>query len=174
MTDKGLVIVYTGHGKGKTTASLGLAMRAIGQGLKVIMLQFIKGTWKYGELETAKRLAPELEILPMGRGFTWEDKPAGEDQKAAQEALARARELALSGRHQMVILDEINNAVDLGLITLDQVMELIKEKPPELHLVLTGRNASPEVIELADLVTEMREIKHPFQKGILAVRGIDF
>lgn len=174
MAEKGLVIVYTGHGKGKTTASLGLAMRAIGQGFKVVMIQFIKGTWKYGELETAKRLAPELEILPMGRGFTWEEKPAGEDQRAAQEALAKAKGMIGSGRYQMVILDEINNALDLGLLTLEQVLELIRKKPPELHLVLTGRNAHPEVIELADLVTEMREIKHPFQKGILAVRGIEF
>jgi cob(I)alamin adenosyltransferase len=174
LAERGLLIVYTGHGKGKTTASLGLAMRAVGQGLKVMMVQFIKGSWKYGELETVRRLAPDFQILPMGKGFTWEEKPAGEDERAGEAALAKAREVIHSGRFDLVILDEINNAIQLGLVELEQVLSLVKEKPEKLHLVLTGRDAKKEIIELADLVTEMREIKHPFQKGILAVRGIEY
>ncbi len=174
MAQRGLLIVYTGHGKGKTTASLGLAMRAVGQGLKVIMIQFIKGGWKYGELGTARRLAPDFQILPLGKGFTWEEKPAGEDERAAQSALIKAREVIHSGEFDLVILDEINNAVQLGLVELKQVLDLVKERPERLHLVLTGRDAKREIMELADLVTEMREIKHPFQKGILAVRGIEY
>lgn len=174
MAERGLFIVYTGMGKGKTTAALGLAMRAVGQGMKVIMIQFIKGTWKYGEMETAKRLSPDFELLPMGKGFTWEEKAPGVDEQAAQQALARAREVMASGQYQVVILDEINNALDYGFLTLEEVLSLVREKPAELHLVFTGRNARPEVLELADLVTEMKEIKHPFKKGILAARGVDF
>ncbi len=168
------MIVYTGEGKGKTTAALGMALRAVGQGMRVLMIQFIKGTWKYGELEGAKRLAPDFEIRQMGRGFTWETGDPEGDAKAAREALSHAREAILSGQYHVVILDEINYAIDLGQLPLEAVLELVKEKPPALHLVLTGRNAKPEIIEIADLVTEMREIKHPFQKGILAAKGIDF
>lgn len=174
MGEKGLVIVYTGSGKGKTTAALGLAMRAVGQGMKVVMIQFIKGTWKYGEMETAKRLAPDFELLPMGKGFTWEEKEPGADERAAAQALARARDIVRSGQYQVVILDEINNALDYGFIPLEEVLSLIQEKPEGLHLVLTGRNARPEVMEFADLVTEMKEVKHPFKKGVLAMRGVDF
>ena len=174
MVKKGLVIVYTGEGKGKTTAALGLALRAVGQGMRVLMIQFIKGTWKYGELEGAKRLAPDFEIRQMGRGFTWETRDPEGDARAAREVLSHAREAILSGQYNVVILDEINYAIDLGQLELEPVLELIRQKPPALHLVLTGRNAKPEIIEIADLVTEMKEIKHPFQKGILAAKGIDF
>src|SRR3989304_9777561 len=116
MGEKGLVIVYTGSGKGKTTAALGLAMRAVGQGMKVVMIQFIKGTWKYGEMETSKRLMPDFELLPMGKGFTWEEKAPGADEKAAEQAMAKAREVLASGQYQSVILEEINNALDYGFI----------------------------------------------------------
>ncbi|MBI5018522.1 MAG: cob(I)yrinic acid a,c-diamide adenosyltransferase [Deltaproteobacteria bacterium] len=175
MAQKGLVIVHTGNGKGKTTAALGLALRAVGQGLKVCMVQFIKGSWKYGELK-APEFLPGFEILPMGRGFVdlGAAEPNPEDVSLARDTLAAAREKVLSGQYGMVILDEVNYAVAYRLIAVDAVLQLIREKPEGVHLVLTGRDARPEVIEAADLVTEMREIKHPFQKGIKAQRGVEF
>jgi cob(I)alamin adenosyltransferase len=172
---KGLVIVHTGNGKGKTTAALGLALRAVGQGVKVCMVQFIKGSWKYGELEAPKYL-PGFEIHPMGRGFVdlGAKEPNPEDVALARQTLAAAREKVLSGKYGMVILDEVNYALGYGLVDVEDVLGLIRDKPPELHLVLTGRDARPEVIEAADLVTEMREIKHPFRQGIKAQRGVEF
>ena len=175
MPRKGLVIVHTGNGKGKTTAALGLALRACGQGYKVAMVQFIKGSWKYGELK-APEFLPGSVIHPMGRGFLdlGGAEPHPEDVALAAETLAVGREKVLSGAYDMVILDEVNYAVDYGLVPVGQVVELIRAKPESVHLVLTGRNARPEVVEAADLVTEMREIKHPFQKGIKAQRGVEF
>ncbi len=174
---RGLVMVYTGDGKGKTTAALGMAVRAVGRGLRVLMIQFIKGSWHYGELDGAKRLAPEFEIASGGKGFVGiiDDKlPFEEHQKAAAATLAFAREQVTSGRYDLIILDEVNNAVVGNLIPLEELLELLDARPPELHLLLTGRGAAPEVIERADLVTEMREIKHPYQKGILAQVGVDY
>ncbi|RMG84649.1 MAG: cob(I)yrinic acid a,c-diamide adenosyltransferase [Candidatus Dadabacteria bacterium] len=175
MARRGLVIVHTGPGKGKTTAALGLALRAVGQGLRVAMVQFIKGSWKYGELK-APEFLPGFEITPMGRGFVnlGSEEPDPQDVALARETLAAAREKLLSGRYDMVILDEINYAVDYGLVPVEDVLRLIREKPQGVHLVLTGRNARPEVIEAADLVTEMREIKHPFREGVKAQKGIEF
>jgi len=173
---KGLIIVHTGPGKGKTTAALGLAFRAVGSGLKVLMVQFLKGSWHYGELDTAALLGPDkIEIRPMGRGFV---KLGGEidpaDRKAAEEAWAFAREQILSGRYDLVILDEINYAVSYGLLPVAGVVETLSQKPEMVHVVLTGRNAPAEIVERADLVTEMREVKHPYQKGIAAQRGIEY
>lgn len=175
MARQGLVIVHTGNGKGKTTAALGLALRACGQGYKVAMVQFIKGSWKYGELK-APEFLPGFEIHPMGRGFLalGGAEPHPEDLALAAATFAAGREKVLSGAYDMVILDEVNYAVDYGLVPVEQVLDLIREKPATVHLVLTGRNARPAVIEAADLVTEMREIKHPFQKGIKAQRGVEF
>jgi cob(I)alamin adenosyltransferase len=175
MERKGLVIVHTGNGKGKTTAALGLALRAVGQGLTVSMIQFIKGGWKYGELRGPEFL-PGFEIRPMGRGFVGlgGKAPDPEDVALAAETLAAGREIIIQGTRDLVILDEINCAVDLGLIPVEDVLDLIRRKPAHVHLVLTGRNARPEVIEAADLVTEMREIKHPYQKGVKAQMGIEF
>ncbi|MGE5263952.1 MAG: cob(I)yrinic acid a,c-diamide adenosyltransferase [Acidobacteriota bacterium] len=173
----GLVIVYTGDGKGKTTAALGMAFRAIGRGWQVLMVQFMKGTWHYAELDTAKRLAPDLEIIPMGVGFyrILDDHHTEEEHReAATAALQFAREKMLSGDYDLLILDEVNNAVSTGLLSIDQVLGLLQDRPPDFNLVLTGRGAPPELIERADLVTEMREIKHPYQKGIFAQKGIDF
>ena len=177
MGQKGLVIVYTGGGKGKTSAALGLVLRAVGYNHKVCMVQFVKGSWHYGELDSAKRLAPEFEMITAGKGFVGilDDKsPREEHVKAANDTLMISREKILSGKYNVVILDEINYAVQLELLKLDDVINLIKSKPAELDLVLTGNHASEEVIELADLVTEMKEIKHPFKSGIKAKKGIDF
>jgi len=174
---KGLVIVYTGDGKGKTTAALGLCVRATGYDEKVCIIQFIKGSWKYGELDGIKKLAPNVELYQKGLGFVGiiDDKlDKSEHIKAAGEALQFVREKIQSGKYDIVILDEVNVAIHLGLINSKDVLKIIDEKPPLLDLVLTGRNAKDEIIEKADLVTEMREIKHPFQKGIMAQKGIDF
>ncbi|NIU02037.1 MAG: cob(I)yrinic acid a,c-diamide adenosyltransferase [Nitrosopumilaceae archaeon] len=175
--EKGLVIVYTGKGKGKTTAALGMALRALGYNHKVCMVQFIKGSWKYGELESAKLLGPNFELVTAGKGFVGiidDTSPRSEHEKTARIALNTAKEKICSGNYDLVILDEINYAVNLDLITVDDVMEIIKNKPIELDLVLTGNYAKPEIIDIADLVTEMTEIKHPFKKGIKAKKGIDF
>lgn len=173
----GLVVVYTGGGKGKTTAALGMALRAVGHGKKVCMIQFIKGSWHYGEMDSSDRLAPEFEMVAAGRGFVGivDDKsPRSVHVEAAREAAGVGRERILSGRYDLVILDEINYAVDLGLVPLGDVVDLIRAKPGRLDLVLTGNRARPEIVELADLVTEMREVKHPYRAGIKAKRGVDF
>ncbi len=175
--EKGLVIVYTGDGKGKTTAALGLCVRAVGYDEKVCVIQFIKGSWKYGELDGIKRLAPNVELYQKGLGFVGiiDDKlDKSEHIKAAEEALNFCREKITDGKYNIVILDEINVAIHLDLIRVGDVLALIDDKPELLDLVLTGRNAKKEIMERADLVTEMREIKHPFQKGIMAQKGIDF
>lgn len=174
---KGLVIVYTGKGKGKTTAALGMALRAIGYDHKVCMIQFIKGSWHYGEMTSSKRLEPEFELTAIGKGFVGilDDKSPIEDhKKVAQEALKVAQEKINSKTYNIVILDEINYAVNLGLIDLKDVLEIISSRPDDVNLVLTGNHVRDEVIEKADLVTEMKEIKHPFKSGIKAKKGIDF
>jgi cob(I)alamin adenosyltransferase len=173
---RGLIIVHTGPGKGKTTAALGLAMRAVGSGLRVLMVQFIKGSWHYGELDAAEMLGKDkLTIRPMGRGFV---KLGGEidpeDRKAAEEAWAFARAQLFSGDYDMIILDEINYALNYGLLAVGPIVEALKQKPERVHVVLTGRSAPAEIVELADTVTEMREVKHAYQKGIEAQRGIEY
>lgn len=177
MEKDGLVIVYTGKGKGKTTAALGIALRAVGYQKKICMIQFIKGSWHYGEMDSSKRLEPEFEMVAVGKGFVGiiDDKSSKEDhEKIAKEAIKISSQKILSKNYDIVILDEINYAVDLGLISLNDVLNLIKIKPKDLDLILTGNYAKEEVIEQADLVTEMKEIKHPFQKGVKAKKGIDF
>ncbi len=175
--EKGLVIVYTGGGKGKTTAALGMALRAVGHNQKICIIQFIKGSWHYGELNSLKRLEPEVELVRMGKGFVGiiDDKsPRGEHEKIAKEGIKVSKEKIQSKKYDIIILDEVNYAVNLGLIELNDVLDLIKTKPSELNLVLTGNHVKSEIIEEADLVTEMREIKHPFKSGIKAKKGIDF
>ena len=177
MSNNGLTIVYTGKGKGKTTAALGIALRATGYKKKICMIQFIKGSWHYGEMESSKRLEPEFEMVAIGKGFVGiiDDKSPKEDhQKIAKEAIKISNEKIQSGKYDIIILDEVNYAVNLNLISLADVLDLIKSKPQNVDLVLTGNYAKEEVIEAADLVTEMKEIKHPFQKGIKAKEGIDF
>ena len=161
MSQKGLVIVYTGGGKGKTSAALGLVLRAVGYNHKVCMVQFVKGSWHYGELDSAKRLAPEFEMITAGKGFVGilDDKsPREEHVKAANDTLVISREKIMSGKFDVVILDEINYAIQLELLKLDDVIDLIKSKPAELDLVLTGNHAAKEVIELADLVLSLIHI----------------
>ena len=176
----GLTIVYTGGGKGKTTAALGMALRAVGRDMKVAIIQFIKagaGKWEYGELKSIKRLAPEVELIPTGKGFVGiiDDKlPKSEHVKAAKETLRISEEKIRSDSYDIVILDEINYAYNLKLIKEADILNLIDSKPKRLNLVLTGNHAPQSVIDKADLVTEMKEIKHPFQKGIPAKKGIDF
>ncbi|MDY0269931.1 cob(I)yrinic acid a,c-diamide adenosyltransferase [Trichloromonas sp.] len=172
--EKGLVQIYTGNGKGKTTASLGLAFRAAGHDFRVYVMQFMKGQTIYGELEAARRVGTNLTIEQVGREAFVSRQPTAEDRRLATEALARARQLTSSGDYDLVVLDELNCAVDYGLIPVADVKELICAKAPHTELVLTGRNAHPELIELADLVTEMREIKHYYPSGQQARQGIEF
>ena len=175
--ENGLTIVYTGKGKGKTTAALGIVLRAVGYGKKVCMIQFIKGSWHYGEMTSSKKLEPDFEMITIGKGFVGiiDDKTPKEDHKEiAKEAIKISNEKIQSGKYDIVILDEINYAVNLDLISVKDVLNLIKSKPQKVDLVLTGNYAKNEIIEIADLVTEMREIKHPFQRGIKAKKGIDF
>ena len=177
MSKDGLVIVYTGGGKGKTTAALGIVLRAVGHNKKVWMVQFIKGSWHYGEIDSAKRLGPEFQLSPAGKGFVGiidDTLPREEHKKNAENILKICKENILSDRFDVIILDEINYAVNLDLIDVNDVIELIKTKPKRLDLVLTGNHAKKEIIELADLVTEMKEIKHPYKSGIKAKKGIDF
>jgi cob(I)alamin adenosyltransferase len=176
-TRKGLIIVHTGPGKGKTTAALGTAFRAVGQGLRVLMVQFIKGSWHYGELDAARMLGEDrFRILPMGRGFVkiGAEKPEPEDVRLVEEAWQFASEKIRSGEFDMVILDEINYAIRYKMLDPEKVLQALKEKPEMVHVILTGRNAHPSIVEFADLVTEMREVKHPYQKGIAAQRGIEY
>jgi cob(I)alamin adenosyltransferase len=183
---EGLVQVYTGNGKGKTTAALGLALRAAGHGLRTCIIQFMKRGWVSGERTAIARLAPEVEIhvfgserwgdsskAPQGTPW-WELPPSEEDRAQAQEAVAFGRKALTSGEWDIVVLDEILNALKHDLVSLDEVLGLICSKPPKVELVLTGRDAPPEVIEAADLVTDMQEVKHLFRRGVKARRGIEF
>ena len=171
--DQGCVQVYTGNGKGKTTAALGLALRAVGRGLNVCFFQFIKGGGPYGEHLIAAALAPLLTVIQTGRPGWVNTKDITEDRRTAQDALLQARELLNSGRYDLFICDEINGAVGFGLVDVEQVLKLIAEKPKNVELVLTGRNAHERVIEVADLVTEMCEIKHYYKAGVPARNGIE-
>lgn len=173
----GLIIVYTGDGKGKTTASLGICIRAVGYDMKVAIVQFVKGSWHYGEIDGIKKLLPNVELFQGGKGFVGiidDDLPVEEHRKAAKETLDFAEEMMLSGKYDILILDELNVAVSLGLVSIRDAMALLDKKPEKMDIVITGRNAHKDLIDKADLVTEMKEIKHPFQKGILAQKGVDY
>ena len=178
---RGLVIVYTGDGKGKTTAALGAVFRALGHGWKVLVLQFFKGDWPvvFGEIESAKQ-HPGLEIHQLGKGFVkimGDKKPFEEHLRAAKTALQTAKQKIQSGEYDLVVLDEVIYAIDyldVRLVDLADIQDLIRSKPPHVHLILTGRGAKKEIIDAADLVTEMKEVKHPFHQGIQAQQGIDF
>lgn len=172
--EQGRIQVYTGDGKGKTTASLGLAFRAVGQGLRVCMVQFIKGGGRYGEHYACEKLAPFFTIHQTGRdNWIFRDKLDSEDIRVAREAMELSRRCLTGGEYDLVILDEINCAVSFGLISVEDVLALMAERPPKVELALTGRNADERIIDAADLVTEMREIKHYFQAGMQARVGIE-
>ncbi|MGA2906712.1 MAG: cob(I)yrinic acid a,c-diamide adenosyltransferase [Terracidiphilus sp.] len=175
-TRRGLILINTGSGKGKTTAALGTALRAVGCGMKVLVLQFIKGSWHYGELDAAEALGSNFVLKQMGRGFV---KIGGaeadpEDIRLVHAAWEEARAAINSGVWDLVVLDEINYAISYGMLDPGVVAETLKAKPEMVHVILTGRNAHPLLVELADTVTEMREVKHAYQKGILAQRGIEY
>jgi cob(I)alamin adenosyltransferase len=174
--EDGYVIVLTGDGKGKTTSALGMVLRACGQGMRVAMVQFIKAGTLYGESVSADSVSGlDLEVLGLGCvGMAGDTLDRSEHEEAAAGALARAREKVLSGLYEMVVLDEINVASSLGLISTEDVLTLIKAKPRELHLVLTGRGAPAEVVDRADLVTEMKMVKHPYYEGKSPRKGIEF
>ncbi len=172
--EPGLIQVYTGHGKGKTSAAFGLAIRALGRGLRVYVVQFIKGGFDYGELYAVEKL-PHLKLKAFGTGkFITEKPPSKKNIKLAEEALKFAKKVVTSGKYDIVVLDEVNVALDLQLIKLENVLDLLKSKPMHVELVLTGRNAPEEIIEVANLVTEMKEIKHPYQNGTLPRKGIEY
>ena len=170
----GLIIVNTGDGKGKTTAALGLAFRALGVGFKVFMVQFIKGKWKTGEKKMADRLAPEITILPMGDGFTWDTKNPAQDIATTLKIWEVGKEAIQSGRYDIVILDEINVVMKLGYLDPQVVVDFLKARDPRQHVVLTGRGAPPAVREFADTVSEVQAVKHHYKAGVKAQQGIEF
>ena len=180
MADKknGQIIINTGSGKGKTTAALGMAIRAAGHGQRVLILQFIKGAWRTGEARFMERLAPEIEMKQLGRGFLrirdGKVEITSKDRKEARKALETAREKVLSGDYNLIILDEVINILAYGLIERQELLSLLEERPLGLSVVLTGRGAPQELIDIADTVSEIKEIKHAYNKGIKAKKGIEY
>ncbi|MBV9179792.1 MAG: cob(I)yrinic acid a,c-diamide adenosyltransferase [Acidobacteria bacterium] len=173
---RGLIIVNTGPGKGKTTAAMGTALRAVGNGLRVLMLQFIKGSWHYGELDAVEAFGDKFIMKQMGRGFVkvGGERPDAEDVRLVEQAWAEGERAIYSGDWDLVILDEINYAISYGMLEPAAVVASLKGKPEMVHVILTGRNAHPTIVELADTVTEMRQVKHAYEKGVMAQRGIEY
>ena len=172
---KWLIIVNTGDGKGKSTASFGLALRAAGNKMNVFIMQFMKGPWKAGERKALKKLSEYVEYEAMGDGFTWDTDNPEQDKKTAREAFDIAKEKLMSEKYQIIILDEINYVLEYKFFPLDEFLDTLKNKPESVHVVCTGRNAHAKLIEIADLVTEMKLIKHPYdEQGIPAQKGIEF
>ncbi len=172
--DRGLVLVYTGEGKGKTSAAIGTAVRALGAGWNVAFLQFMKGNWKSAEENVIPLFGERWLFRKLGKGFTWEHETLEEDKAAAREAWQAALHILHSGNYELVVLDELNYVLHYGFLDVSEVLEGLQARPAHVHVVCTGRNAPQELIEYADLVTEMRKIKHPFDRGILAQRGLDY
>lgn len=180
MEERGLILVNTGNGKGKTTAALGVVLRAVGQGFKVLILQFIKSGNGYGELAGLAKLGDQVEIRSMGKGFIYYNRnevreaELARHKEAAQAAWRTLVEEVNSDKWDLIVMDEINNAINYELIDVNSVVEMLKNKPKRLHVVLTGRYAKPEIIDMADTVTEMKVVKHAYEKGIKAAKGIEF
>ncbi|MBN9363001.1 MULTISPECIES: cob(I)yrinic acid a,c-diamide adenosyltransferase [unclassified Devosia] len=172
--ERGLLIVHTGKGKGKSTAAFGMVFRAIGHGFKVGVVQFVKGAWSTGERDVLDRFPDQVTIKAMGEGFTWDTQDRQRDLAAARGAWEMAKELIADESYKLILLDELNIVLRYDYLPLDEVLEVLKHKPRDTHVIVTGRNAKDEVIELADLVTEMTEIKHPFRSGVKAQAGIEF
>ena len=173
---RGLIMVNTGPGKGKTTAAMGTALRAVGQGMRVLMLQFLKGSWHYGELDAVQAFGDKFIMKQMGRGFVkvGAEKHDPEDVKMVEDAWTESDRAIHSGEWDLIILDEINYVITYNMLDPAKVVESLKKKPEMLHIILTGRNAHPTIVELADTVTEMRQIKHAYEKGVMAQKGIEY
>jgi len=173
---RGLIIVNTGPGKGKTTAAMGTGLRAVGQGMRVLMLQFLKGSWHYGELDAVQAFGDKFVMKQMGRGFVkvGAEKPDPEDVRMVEEAWTEAEQAIQSGQWDLVILDEINYAISYGMLDPAKVAERLGKKPEMVHVILTGRSAHASIVEIADTVTEMRQVKHAYEKGVLAQKGIEY
>jgi len=173
---RGLIIVNTGPGKGKTTAAMGTALRAVGQGMRVLMLQFLKGSWHYGELDAVQAFGDKFIMKQMGRGFVkvGAEKSDPEDVRMVEQAWAEAEQAIQSNQWDLVVLDEINYAISYGMLDPAKVTDALRRKPDMVHVILTGRNAHPTIVELADTVTEMRQVKHAYEKGVQAQRGIEY
>ena len=177
--EKGLLIVHTGKGKGKSTAAFGLVTRAIGNGMRIGVVQYVKGKWQTGERVVLERFPDQVDIRTMGEGFTWETQDRERDIAAARKAWEVSKEMIEASRgeaprYDMVLLDELNIVLRYSYLDLDEVVSFLREKPSDLHVVVTGRNAKPELIDAADLVTEMTMVKHPFRAGVKAQKGIEF
>ena len=172
--EKGLLVVHTGAGKGKTTAALGMAIRCLGHGMKVAIVQFIKGAIDTAEERIFKNFGDQVVFLRMGEGYTWETQNRERDKAVAQEAWVEVEKFLQDPTFGMVVLDELNIAIHHDYVSLDQVLKAVVQRPHMLHVVITGRGAKPELIDAADLVSEMKMIKHPFRKGIKAQKGVEF
>ena len=172
--DRGLVLVYTGEGKGKSSSAFGVIVRALGWGQRVGVVQFIKGTWKTGERQFFSKFEEQLDWHTMGEGFTWDTQDLERDTHTARLAFDKAREMLESGAYDLVVLDEINIALRYDYLSEGAVIEGLEARSPRTSVILTGRDAKPGICDYADLVSEMRAVKHPFDAGIKAVRGIDF
>ena len=174
ITSKGLLMVNTGPGKGKSTAAFGLALRALGHGWPVGVVQFVKGAWDTGEKHALERFADLIQWHTMGEGFTWDTQDRQRDLAAARAAWEEAKRMIADPAYKMVLLDELNIVLRYDYLPLDEVLEVMRHKPRDTHVIVTGRNAKDELIEIADLVTEMTEIKHPFRAGVKAQAGVEF
>ena len=170
----GLLMIFTGDGKGKTTAALGLSLRAAGHGMKTAFLQFIKGSWHYGELDAIRRFSDLIQFEVLGRGFTWQSDDPERDRALADRAWRHAKEVILSHDFPIVVLDEFTYVINYGMVDIKDVIMTLKKRPDNVHVVITGRNAHNDLIKIADMITEMREIRHHFKKGVKAQKGIEF
>ncbi len=172
--ERGLLVVHTGKGKGKTTAAMGMAMRCVGHGMKVGIVQFVKGVWDTGERRVLAAFPDLCVMRAMGEGFTWDTQDLQRDVHAARKAFEMAKEMIADSSFRMVILDEMNIVLRYGYLPIEEVLQVLRDKPHDLHVVITGRNAKEELIEAADLVTEMTQVKHPFRSGVKAQPGVEF
>jgi cob(I)alamin adenosyltransferase len=172
--ERGLLIVHTGAGKGKSTAAFGMVLRCIGHGMRVGIVQFVKGAWGTGERDVLTKFPELVTCRAMGEGFTWDTQDRERDIAAARAAWETAKEMIADPGYSLVLLDELNIVLRYDYLLLDEVLETLRSKPRDLHVIVTGRNAKPELIELADLVTEMTMVKHPFRAGVKAQKGIEF
>ncbi|MFT6656930.1 cob(I)yrinic acid a,c-diamide adenosyltransferase [Maritalea sp.] len=172
--EKGLTIVHTGKGKGKSTAAFGMAFRALGNGMKVAVVQFVKGKWGTGERNVLDKFPDQVTLATMGEGFTWETQDRQRDIDAARAAWEQAKEFILDDKHDMVLCDELNIVLRYDYLPIEEILEVLEQKPEMKHVIITGRNAKDELVEFADLVTDMTQIKHPFRSGVKAQVGIEF